>query len=340
MNTDNMTISGETIDYGPCAFLDIFDPAASFSSIDTGGRYAYGNQPMIAEWNLARFAEALLPLLDEDADAAVELAVASLGRFRERYSAAWSAGVRAKLGLSAELCRQRRPGRWSTPCSPSSSRAASTTPGSSAGCPGRPAATRSRCGSCSWTWPASTAGSTAGARWTRTPASMDRVNPVYIPRNHLVEEALAAATAGDLAPLRALLDAVGRPFDERPGLERYAAPAPVDVALPDVLRDLTARARSVRRPSPGTQRSCAGRRWHEQQPPGMMQRRSRPTATSPWSAHGLDQSRLLDHDPGGRAAGDRRHRAAGGGGDRRGRVADRAGRGGVQPGDHRRRCHL
>ncbi len=99
MNTDNMTISGETIDYGPCAFLDAFDPATVFSSIDHEGRYSYGNQPVAAEWNLARLAEALLPLLDDDQERAVALATDSLGAFRARYSAAWAAGMRAKLGL-------------------------------------------------------------------------------------------------------------------------------------------------------------------------------------------------------------------------------------------------
>ncbi len=99
MNTDNMTISGETIDYGPCAFMEAYDPVTVFSSIDHAGRYAYGNQPAVAEWNLARFAETLLPLLADDGDEAVALATESLGGFRSRYQAAWSAGMRAKLGL-------------------------------------------------------------------------------------------------------------------------------------------------------------------------------------------------------------------------------------------------
>jgi uncharacterized protein YdiU (UPF0061 family) len=103
MNTDNMTISGETIDYGPCAFMEAFDPATVYSSIDAGGRYAYGNQPVVVEWNLARLAEALLPLLHHDQKQAVALAVESLGAFRQQYNAAWSAGMRAKLGLSDGL---------------------------------------------------------------------------------------------------------------------------------------------------------------------------------------------------------------------------------------------
>ena len=88
MNTDNMTISGETIDYGPCAFMDAFDPATVFSSIDHGGRYAYGNQPAIAQWNLARLAETLLPLLDADSETAVAAATAVLQSFPDRYEAA------------------------------------------------------------------------------------------------------------------------------------------------------------------------------------------------------------------------------------------------------------
>ncbi len=159
MNTDNMAISGETIDYGPCAFMESFDPATVYSSIDEGGRYAYGNQPVVAEWNLARLAEALLPLFHDDQEQAVALAVESLGAFRRQYGAAWSQRWRA-LGPDVD--------------------------------------------------------------------AMGRVNPVYIPRNYLVEEALAAATEGDLDPLQRLLDAVATPHDERPGLERYAATAPED----------------------------------------------------------------------------------------------------------------
>ncbi|WP_068118057.1 protein adenylyltransferase SelO, partial [Nocardioides massiliensis] len=102
MNTDNMTISGESIDYGPCAFMDAFDPATVFSSIDHGGRYAYGNQPPVAEWNLSRFAETLLPLIDDDQDKAVETAVEVLQGFRTQYAAAWVAGMREKLGIPAD----------------------------------------------------------------------------------------------------------------------------------------------------------------------------------------------------------------------------------------------
>jgi uncharacterized protein YdiU (UPF0061 family) len=102
MNTDNTSIAGETIDYGPCAFLDAYDPAAVFSSIDHGGRYAYGNQPRIAQWNLARLAECLLPLLGDSQDAALASAQESLAAFAPRFEAAYFGGLRRKVGLSTE----------------------------------------------------------------------------------------------------------------------------------------------------------------------------------------------------------------------------------------------
>jgi uncharacterized protein YdiU (UPF0061 family) len=229
MNTDNMTISGETIDYGPCAFMDAFDPATVYSSIDTGGRYAYGNQPVVAEWNLARFAEALLPLLAEEQDAAVALAVESLGGFRERYSAGWTTGMRAKLGLPdglddavasalvADLLALVQADHVDhTSFFRSLGRAARGD-----------------------TEPArgmflDLAGFDAWAeRWLAVGPdadAMDRVNPAYVPRNHLVEEALDAATAGDMEPFERLLAVVAAPYDERPGLERYAEPAPESFA--------------------------------------------------------------------------------------------------------------
>ena len=102
MNTDNMALSGETIYYGPCAFLDAYDPATVFSSIDRGGRYAFGNQPSVAHWNLARLAEALVPLLHKDQAKAVEMAEAALARFPERFAYFYAGVLRAKLGLCHE----------------------------------------------------------------------------------------------------------------------------------------------------------------------------------------------------------------------------------------------
>jgi uncharacterized protein YdiU (UPF0061 family) len=225
MNTDNMTISGETIDYGPCAFMDAFDPATVYSSIDTGGRYAYGNQPVVAEWNLARLAEALLPLVADEQDAAVALAVEALGAFRERYSAAWSAGMRAKLGLPEGLDDAVA----STLVADllalvQTDHVDHTSFFRSLGAAARGDAEPARgmfldlAGFDAW-----------AERWLAVgpdAAAMDRVNPAYVPRNHLVEEALDAATAGDLEPFDRLLAVVSAPYDERPGLERYAEPAP------------------------------------------------------------------------------------------------------------------
>jgi uncharacterized protein YdiU (UPF0061 family) len=227
MNTDNMTISGESIDYGPCAFLDAFDPATVYSSIDQGGRYAYGNQPVVAEWNLARLAEAMLPLLAQEQEEAIELAVASLGSFRPRYSSAFTAGMRAKLGLPEgledSLVRALVDDLLALLAA---NHVDLTSFFRSLGAAARGDAEPARrlvldlAGVDGWLQRWRAVGPDADA--------MDRVNPVFIPRNHLVEEALAAATDGDLAPLHRLLEAVTAPFRERPGLERYAAPAPED----------------------------------------------------------------------------------------------------------------
>ncbi|NKX51191.1 YdiU family protein [Arthrobacter deserti] len=227
MNTDNMTISGETIDYGPCAFMEAFDPATVYSSIDERGRYAYGNQPVVAEWNLARLAEALLPPFHDEQEQAVALAVESLGGFRHRYSAAWLAGMRAKIGLHDgvaddvasplvdELLALLQEGRVDH-----------TSFYRSLG-----AAARGHAGPARDLFLNRAAFDAWVQRWHALDPDagvMDRNNPVYIPRNHLVEEALGAATEGDLDPFKRLLDAVSAPYDERPGLERYAAAAPED----------------------------------------------------------------------------------------------------------------
>jgi uncharacterized protein YdiU (UPF0061 family) len=226
MNTDNMTISGETIDYGPCAFMEAYDPSTVFSSIDTWGRYAYGSQPAVAAWNLARFAETLLPLFADDVDEALSLAQESLNGFSGHYDAAWSTGMRAKLGLAhveqetlaplvSELLDQLQQSHVDhTSFFRSLGRAARDDTEPARGL----FIDLARFDD--WL-----------SRWRSLgpdAEAMDRVNPVYIPRNHLVEEALAAATEGDLGPLERLLDAVSAPYRERPGLERYAEPAPED----------------------------------------------------------------------------------------------------------------
>ena len=227
MNTDNMTISGETIDYGPCAFLEAFDPATVYSSIDHAGRYAYGNQPVVAEWNLARLAEALLPLLHDDQAQAVGLATEALGGYRPQYSTVWSEGMRAKLGLAQhadnaavsalvdELLPRLHESRVDfTSFFRALASAARGDIGPVRGLFADPAAAED------WV-----------ARWRALGpdgAAMDSVNPLYIPRNHLVEEALAAAIDEDMGPFERLLAVVTAPYERRPGQERFAAPAPPD----------------------------------------------------------------------------------------------------------------
>ena len=228
MNTDNMTISGETIDYGPCAFLDAFDPATVYSSIDAGGRYAYGNQPLVAEWNLARLAEALLPLIDDDQEQAIALAVEALAAFRPQYDAAWSAGMRgqARACPRGSTTRSRRP--WSTRCSPSSRRTTSTTPPSSAPWPRPRAATPSRRAGSSWTSRPSTTGPPAGAPWARTPTRWTGSTPSTSPATTWSRRRSPPRPTATWPRSSRLLDAVTQPYDERPGLERYAEPAPQD----------------------------------------------------------------------------------------------------------------
>jgi uncharacterized protein YdiU (UPF0061 family) len=227
MNTDNMSLAGETIDYGPCAFMDTYDPQTVFSSIDAGGRYAYGNQPAIGEWNLARLAEALLPLIDPDQDVALALAQEALGRFADRFEQAFLDGMRAKLGLFgaedddeglardllAWMHRTQADYTW-------------TFVELSRG--GADALREADASFGPW-----------GARWrarlARQAQSADEVfarmrchNPIVIPRNRAVERALSAADEeGRIEPFGELLAALTDPYDytrPRPELSRPPDP--------------------------------------------------------------------------------------------------------------------
>jgi len=301
MNTDNMTLSGETIDYGPCAFMEAYDPDTVFSSIDHGGRYAWGNQPGIARWNLTRLAETLLPLLHPDVDEAVALATGVIQTFPALYQRQWLAVMRAKLGLvgagavedagdaaeAAERARaapaegaeaaggtasaddeadlaliqgwltalQGQGADWtlahrylcdvaesvSTVTTDAITVAAVTTtahaepvtPPTVVSVAGRPAYQRlaglfaDPAGLNAWLphWQARLRRNPGGSPpdWAH---AMRRANPVYIPRNQRVEEALSAVSdEGNLAPFHALLAVVQHPFDEQPGQARYAQPA-------------------------------------------------------------------------------------------------------------------
>jgi serine/tyrosine/threonine adenylyltransferase len=232
MNTDNTSIAGETIDYGPCAFMDAYDPATVFSSIDRLGRYAYGNQPSMAQWNLARFAETLLPLLDQDEDLAVAAAKQSLGSFAQSFHAAYSSGLRRKIGLAAERegddalthdllkCMSENGADYTLTFRRLCDAAAGPEGDAAVGALfAQPAAYDA------WAvhWRRRLAEDTLDP--AERCAAMRAVNPAVIARNHLVEAALdAAAVRQDFAPFEALLDVLSRPYEERPGCERYTAP--------------------------------------------------------------------------------------------------------------------
>ncbi|MDD7938410.1 YdiU family protein [Actinomycetospora lutea] len=224
MNTDNMTISGETIDYGPCAFLDAYDPATVYSSIDHGGRYAYGNQPQVAQWNLARFAESLLSRIEDDPEAAIPAATEVVSSFAPRFARHRSAGLHAKLGLVGEhrelaeelitLMAEQKPDHTRFFRGLSSAARGDASPVLDL------VVDRDALDAWLGRWRAVLDDQDRPA--AESADAMDRVNPVYIPRNHHVEAALDAAVAGDPAPFHRLVDVVSRPFEERPGLEEYA----------------------------------------------------------------------------------------------------------------------
>ncbi|MBO3761090.1 protein adenylyltransferase SelO [Ciceribacter sp. L1K22] len=227
MNTDNMTISGETIDFGPCAFMDAFDPMKVFSSIDRQGRYAYSNQPGIGQWNLARLAEALLPLLDADQDRAVEAANAMLVEYGRVFQDAWLNAFRAKLGLTGEeegdlelvndlltLMHQgeadftlafRALGKLAGGVEEGGFTALLSAPAD-------PAPWLAR-----WHM-------RRGATSSEVQAAMEAVNPAVIPRNHRIEEAIQTATYDDFSFFERLHAALAEPYAEKPAYADYLIP--------------------------------------------------------------------------------------------------------------------
>lgn len=232
MNTDNMSVAGDTIDYGPCAFMDTYHPGTVYSSIDHGGRYAYGNQPGIAHWNLACLAQCLLPLIDESEDKALELAQEIINTFPDRYRAAHTKRFAAKLGLETvrdgdadlidglltameegkadfTLTFRRLSDLAGTGSADAPVRALFEDPGAFD----------------AWavTWRSRLAAESRDDDARQ--AAMRSVNPAYIPRNHQVEAALTAAVEdGNLEPLHDLRAVLQTPFETQPGLERYEAP--------------------------------------------------------------------------------------------------------------------
>ena len=232
MNTDNMAISGETIDYGPCAFMDHYDPATVFSSIDTRGRYAFGNQPSIAQWNLARLAETLLPLIDTDRNRAIAQATEVVNGFPGLYERYWLQGMRAKLGLASEdeadlnLVNSFLAALESNTVD--YTLAFRYLAGAALG-EEEPIRALFADASAYDLW--SEHWRSRLARESVTPAeraqAMRRVNPAFIARNHRVEEALSAAVErADYAPLETLLNILSRPFDEQSEFAAFAEPAP------------------------------------------------------------------------------------------------------------------
>lgn len=229
MNTDNMSIAGETIDYGPCAFMDSYDPATVFSSIDRFGRYAYGNQPRIALWNLSRFAETILPLLDTDEDRAIDSAQTALARFEPQFVQAHLMGMTGKLGIAAPgeddraLADQILAGMADNQVDFTlffRRLSAAIEPGAGE------EAVRSlftdplACDALLAIWRERLASDPLGAAERRT--AMDAANPAYIPRNHRIEGVIKAAVdEDDLGPFQELAVLLQRPFEAQPEFARY-----------------------------------------------------------------------------------------------------------------------
>lgn len=233
MNTDNMTISGETIDFGPCAFMDRYDPRTVYSSIDQHGRYAFGNQPAIGQWNIARLAEALLPILDDNEDKALEAANAAVSRFMDRFQDHWKTVIRAKLGLGEEerdsdqdlisdllITLYEQKADYTLAFRRLADAAENESTDAALGALLEdPAALGSWLAA--WRERLSQEAATPQAR----AAAMRRVNPAFIPRNHKVEETLTAAiNDGDFSLFSALNDVLSKPYEDQPAFAAYAEP--------------------------------------------------------------------------------------------------------------------
>ncbi|MGG7566152.1 protein adenylyltransferase SelO [Rhodovulum sp. DZ06] len=233
MNTDNMSVTGETIDYGPCAFMDAYAAGRVYSSIDRHGRYAYGNQPKIAHWNLLQLAEALLPLMGETEEEAVAAAQEALDVFPGAFSDAWRGALQAKLGLTEtregddalaeDFLAALEAGEADFTLAFRGLGALRAEGGPETDGPVRELFRKPGAFD-AWAvrWRARLAEEARSDGERR--AAMDQVNPAIIPRNHLVEEALRAAQDGDMAPFDALHAALAAPFADRPAGDRYAQP--------------------------------------------------------------------------------------------------------------------
>lgn len=228
MNTDNMALSGETIDYGPCAFMDTYEPVTVFSSIDVQGRYAYGNQPHIARWNLTRLAEAMLPLFDVVPERAVERANAALDKFMPAFTRYWLNGMRAKLGLfTQEADDEALAGELLAWMQRSAADFTNTLVRLTAAQSGDARPTLD-VDFGAWV-------ERLRVRRERQPQAPQEVqalmrhhNPAVIPRNHKVEEALSAAADGDLRPVTRLVEVLARPYDHDADVPEFSTPGDRD----------------------------------------------------------------------------------------------------------------
>ena len=235
MNTDNCSIAGETIDYGPCAFMDAYDPGTVYSSIDQQGRYAFANQPVMAHWNLARFAESLLDLIDAEQERAIDKATEVLSGFAPRFRQHWLDGMYRKIGLAhpseadgplvQALLEAMQAGQADYTNSFRALGAAALGP------EGREAMRRQFIGMAGideWLtrWQARLAAE--GRAPAHVAAGMNAVNPAFIPRNHRVQQAIDGALAGDYSPFEALHRVLSRPYDDQPEAAAYTAPPEPD----------------------------------------------------------------------------------------------------------------
>jgi len=233
MNTDNASIAGETIDYGPCAFMDSYHPETVYSSIDHAGRYAYRNQPGIAQWNLGSLAQALLPLFADQEELAIERAREELARFPARFEAAYDAGMRRKLGLTEAHAEDSSLATDLLACMAANEADftlgfrhladAQNEDGASSAALRQLFPETDAIDAWLVRWRARIAlePGSAGERRER----MHAANPLFIPRNHLVEEVIAAATGdGDLRPFHELVEVLERPYEEQAGRERFTLP--------------------------------------------------------------------------------------------------------------------
>ncbi|MGH6684908.1 MAG: protein adenylyltransferase SelO family protein, partial [Pseudolabrys sp.] len=239
MNTDNTSIAGETIDYGPCAFMDSYDPAKVFSSIDQGGRYAYGNQPRIAQWNLVRFAQALLPLLASDEQDAIKTAQAAIDTYPAFFQEAYLEGLRRKFGfaqardedlpLITEFFRHMADGNADFTLT---FRRLADSAGDEAAVEGLRARFDGAAALDVWLGKWRVRLAQEDLPPAQRGAAMRRVNPAFIPRNHRIEAAIAAAQENaDFTPFETLLTVLSRPFDDQPEYEAFAAPPRPDEAV-------------------------------------------------------------------------------------------------------------